>query len=783
MSGTGSKPRDTVIRHLMLGATTALIVGAVDGAWSARGTDLNLLLCAALSAGTLAIAGAILGLAQAALLIVIEPIAHRGAWRSRWQAAMNTDLTGDRTPVVAFHAWLASGVVVGTLLLLGFVSLLSRLERIKEVALRETVLIMGAAGIVIGSLVLSSIARPMFASLCTRIDRAWGLPRPRSRLLRYALFVVLPAVLLLGPMFTEFGVKLGILTAPLALALFFVAEGLLWRLAQTIRKKWFDPGGGRSALAVRLVAGLLLASVATSFALFELWQGASAAVDAGQVMPSVAVKLQRLTDVDGDGVSSLFGGADCAAFDASRSPMNSEIPNNGIDDDCDGHEMTAATRVVPELAAFYGQLPDSKKKRFNVLWLVVDSLRPDHLSAYGYGKKTSPYMDELAKDAWLFTRAYSQSSTTALSMPSMLSGRRPSSMQWKGGYPETFESEWMLPQLLNNEGYDTTLAINRYVVKHLKGLQRDFQQVVSVPAGADWKSGDYIISNVVSAVEDAKRAGRPFFIMAHFDDVHHPYRAHQGRSVPNFPSSQRNIPAYDSCIANFDNMLRFLTSYLEQAGVWNDTIVILTADHGEEFGEHGGAIHSLTCYAESVHVPLILRIPGFEPQRISTRVALTDLVPTLLEVMSLPADRITLDGQSLFIPALAPGRVHSDRPIFCSIFQLLSGRKNFFTRSVRTDKHVLVYEALSDRVELYDAVTDPGETVDLAQSSPEIGRRAAAAVGCLGHRQSVAGQALSVARHRASQRRVSRYWRVGRNCRRQLDMTRKMTNLAAWKTI
>lgn len=719
MSDTGSKRWNTIIRHVLLGAVTAFIVGAFDGAWSARGTALNPLLGAALSAGTLAIAGAILGLAQAVLLIVIEPIAQRGAWRSRWQAAMNTDATGDRTPVVAFHAWLASGVIVGTPLLLAFASLLSRSERIKEVALRETVLIMGAAGTVIAALILSSIARPMFASLCERIDRAWGLPRPRSRLLRYALFVVLPAVLLFVPMFTEFGVQLGILTAPLALALFFVAEGLVWRLAQTIRKLWFEPGGGGRAFAIRVLAGLLLASVITSVAIFELWQGASAAVDAGRVMPSVAVKLQRLTDVDGDGVSSLFGGADCAAFDASRSPMNSEIPNNGIDDDCDGQDITTA-RVLPELEAFYGQLPDSKKKRFNVLWLVVDSLRPDHLNAYGYDKKTSPYMEEFAKDAWLFTRAYSQSSTTALSMPSMLSGRRPSSMRWKGGYPETVESEWMLPQLLSKEGYGTTLAINRYVVKHLKGLQRDFERVVSVPAGADWKSGEYIISNVVSAVEDAKRARRPFFIMAHFDDVHHPYRAHQGKSVPNFPSSQRNVPAYDRCIAHFDNMLRFLTSYLEQAGVWNDTIVILTADHGEEFGEHGGAIHSVTCYAESVHVPLIVRIPGFEPQRISSRVALTDLVPTLAEVMSLPVDRNSLDGQSLFIPALAPERAHSDRPIFCSIFQLLSGRKNFFTRSVRTDKRVLVYETLSDRVELYDAVADPGETENLAQSSPEV---------------------------------------------------------------
>jgi choline-sulfatase len=718
MPDTGSNRRATVVRHITLAATTALIVGVVDGLWGAHRAGQSPLLAAALSAGTLAAAGALVGLAQAVLVMVVSPVLERRGWLARWRAAMNADPEGERTPVVAFHAWVATVLAVGAPLVLGLAYLLRRSERIKEVALRDAVLVMGAAGALIMLLVVSAMALPILERACEKVDRSWGLPRPRSRLLRYALFVALPVGLLLVPMFTQFGVKLGVLAAPFALALFFTAEGLLWQLAQAISDRWLQPGGGANVLAVRLLAGLLVVVFAGALALFELWPGASAALSGGDVAPSVAVRLQRLTDVDRDGVSSLFGGTDCAAFDSGRSPMKTEVPNNGIDEDCDGQDARAAGRL-PELTPYYGELLDSQTKRYNVLLLVVDSLRPDHLGAYGYEKKTSPYMDELAKDAWLFTRAYSQSSTTALSMPSMLSGRRPSSMRWKGGYPQTMESEPMLPDLLREQGYDTTLAINRYVVRHLKGMQRDFEQVLTVPEGADWKSGEYIISNVISAVEDARRAERPFFVVAHFDDVHHPYRAHLGRSVPDFPSSIRNVAAYDRCIANFDNMLRFLTSYLQQAGVWDDTILILTADHGEEFREHGGAIHSLTCYVESVHVPLIVRIPGFEPMRISSRVALTDLVPTLLEAMSLPSSRFSVDGQSLFVPALAPERVPVDRPIFCSIFQLLEGRKDFFTRSVRTSEHVLVYETLSDRVELYDAVADPRESQDIAASNPE----------------------------------------------------------------
>ncbi len=161
-------------------------------------------------------------------------------------------------------------------------------------------------------------------------------------------------------------------------------------------------------------------------------------------------------------------------------------------------------------------------------------------------------------------------------------------------------------------------------------------------------------------------------------------------------------------------------SHLRNVDVWKDTIVIITSDHGEEFEEHGKTIHSQACYVESVHVPLIVRIPGYGAKRVTSPVALVDIVPTLVEVLDVQEGAPATDGQSLVVPALTPRAAPRERPIFCSIYQLLGGRRNFFTRAVRTESHSLVFEVISDQVELYDLVEDPKETVNIAEKNPEV---------------------------------------------------------------
>ncbi len=708
----------TVGRHIGLAATTGLLIGLADGVVSARGGAHGALVGALFGGGLLALVGALIGLVQGPLVrLGVRALAKFGLVQ-KWRAMNTTAPETDRGPVIEFHAWMATALVVGGVLVAAFAIFMRASTAIKEPSLRDAVLVMFVA-VAVGVMALAAaLGRPMTRALMARMDRRFGLPFPRSGLLRYLAFIALPVGGVLLPMHAVYGVKLGLMGPLFGACLFFVAQGLMWQIYRAVSPRLFAAEKGRRVGAAALSL-TLVGVMGWSVAAFGNWGPASAVAADGKTLPAAVEILQALTDVDRDGISSLFGGQDCAPFDSARSPSAREVPGNGVDEDCDGADADAQ-ETLPKLATYFDQLTPKQKKRYNVLFLVIDSLRSDHMSGNGYRKKTTPHLDEVGKDAWVFTRAYSQSSTTALSMPSMHAGRRPGSMQWKAGYPQPLHPERMLPAVMSKIGYRTTLAVNQYVKRFLKGLQRGFQEILTVPKGTDWRSGEYIISDIISAVASAKRAKRPFFITAHFDDVHHPYRAFSGRSVPRFPHKNRDISAYDRCIANMDNMLRPLFSHLRHTGVWDNTILIITSDHGEEFGEHGETIHSRSCYTESVHVPLIVRIPGFAPARIDERVSLVDLAPTLVEVLGVPRDGLHFDGQSLFVPALAPELVSKERPIFCAIFQLLRGRKNFFTRSVRTAAHTLIQETYSDTVELFDYGTDPAEKRNIAAQNEAV---------------------------------------------------------------
>ncbi|HET9957837.1 MAG TPA: sulfatase, partial [Polyangiaceae bacterium] len=431
----------------------------------------------------------------------------------------------------------------------------------------------------------------------------------------------------------------------------------------------------------------------------------------GRVLPAVLAVLQRATDLDGDGASAWFGGRDCAPFDRSRNPGAQEIPGNHIDEDCDGKdEGTSATRQLAPTYSFW----KAARNPPNVIWYVVDSLRFDHLKTYGYPFETAPALSEFAAESLVFESAFSQSSTTALSIPSMLSGRNPEQMLFDaGGFPRARPGQFYVQSVFGRNGFLTGLIINDWTRQNLPGIQHEFQRVLSAPPEHNWRSADHAVLQLIDFITVAKSERRPFFAVLHVDDVHHPYLSAQGKAVQSFPAPGE-VGRYDSGIAVFDQSFRIAIEYLKRSGLWDDTVIIVTADHGEEFGEHGGTVHSRTCYSEVTHVPLVMRVPRVSARRIKSTVALIDIVPTLLELLDRREEGGALEGQSLLIPALEPSELGSSRPVFCTIFQIADPQRPFFTRAVRKSQWSLFEESRSGALELYDVKSDPGERINLA---------------------------------------------------------------------
>jgi arylsulfatase A-like enzyme len=199
-------------------------------------------------------------------------------------------------------------------------------------------------------------------------------------------------------------------------------------------------------------------------------------------------------------------------------------------------------------------------------------------------------------------------------------------------------------------------------------------------------------------------------------DSHGPYTRHP--DIDSSPFARSTLGNYDAELAWTDETIRGIVEVVRSRRmIWDNTIVIVTADHGEEFNEHGGNSHARTCHDEVTHVPLLVRIPGVEPQRIDTRVALVDVVPTLLELTGNKTSLESLSGQSLLIPVLARDRLTPNRPIFCAMASVSDKKGTFFRRSVRQDHWSLHQDVRDGAIKLFDIQSDRSEQNDLADEA------------------------------------------------------------------
>jgi arylsulfatase A-like enzyme len=415
--------------------------------------------------------------------------------------------------------------------------------------------------------------------------------------------------------------------------------------------------------------------------------------------------------------------------------------------------MTSPRRSLPWAAASAAAIAllssaacgPAKERPRHVVLVSIDTLRADHLGCYGYDRGTSPGIDRLAGEGTLFEQACATASWTLPAHASILTGLYPRSHGvdgWQVALPVDLPT---LPAQLAAEGYATAAFVNVAILSAQRGFDRGFETWSNLrqsrtPAGET--------DRVIDAALDwlAKRDDRPVFLFLHFYDAHSDYAAlpdyqrrfvrpysgpangttdqlneyREGRLPPWGSDEARHLSdLYDAGICQLDAQLERLWDGLRAEGLWSETLLVLTSDHGEEFLEHGGVLHDSTLHEEQIRVPLIFVGPGVpRGARVREAVSQVDIMPTVLGLLGIAGPRS--EGVDL---SRAWGQPES-RPIERSIFAeadkwYAMGEPNA-RRSVRRGRYTLHYDQLSGTKRLFDISADPGEQTDLAAERPEV---------------------------------------------------------------
>ena len=331
--------------------------------------------------------------------------------------------------------------------------------------------------------------------------------------------------------------------------------------------------------------------------------------------------------------------------------------------------------------------PEKKNPHPSVVVLLLDTLRADHLGAYGYSRDTSPHLDNFAKENSLFLNAVSAAPWTPASVASILTGLYPVS---HGMMPpndrETARNAFRLnanldtlPELFGGAGYQTgAITPNPWMSKEF-GYDQGFQSYHYLLR----ERADKITDNAIELVDKMSSQSKPFFLYVHYLDPHDPYdppgefaSLYRG-AVPGkfaYPEKMSNfLGKYDGEIRFMDREIGRLFAHLRAKNAWENTIIVIVGDHGEQFMEHGNHTHGFMLHSEELHVPLMLKVPGQGSRRVETTVSTVDIFPTLLSLANVVA------------PAEVPGVSLFDEPALLARPAVLSEiRRKYSQKSVVT---------------------------------------------------------------------------------------------------
>jgi arylsulfatase A-like enzyme len=389
--------------------------------------------------------------------------------------------------------------------------------------------------------------------------------------------------------------------------------------------------------------------------------------------------------------------------------------------------------LVLGFVAWNRREPPPRPRPRNVIFILVDTLRADRLSTYGYERSTSPNLDAFARESVRFLNARSQAPCTFPSVNSLLTSRWPSAFLGQPdqavGIPEGIPS---LAEILHARGFHTVAVSASAVVRRspsrynpLGGFGRGFDVF---DEECVWKSAGCVNRR---ALPHLRKGDRPLFAYLHYLDPHGPYQPpehyrrrfalgrpdklwvrigdvnpiadwlYRGKENPGFTAQDlRHLSdLYDDEIAFFDESFDDLLAALRASGLLDESVVIFAADHGEEFLEHGHVKHCRTLFDTSLRVPLLIHVPGMDARTVSAPVQNLDLVPTLLDLLGLAPSSAPFDGRTLR-PLLEGKRAPS--PLQHALMGTL--------RSASDGRYKLIADLATHTYALYDLAADPSET-------------------------------------------------------------------------
>ncbi len=370
----------------------------------------------------------------------------------------------------------------------------------------------------------------------------------------------------------------------------------------------------------------------------------------------------------------------------------------------------------------------------NVVIFLVDTLRADRLGIYDYGRDTSPNIDAFAADAVLFERAFSVSPWTRTSVVSMFTSMYPVAHACQDKDDFAAEALVMMAEILKANGFKTGGFSTNISVSEKFNMTQGFDDFVYFkrepwlaknPGRPDpgYVPIEFMMSDTRHWLDAA--GDEPFFLYFHSTDPHWQYRA-----PGEFELWGNRLlgDLYDAEVRYTDHYFGELIAYLSKLGKLDETLIIFTADHGEELFDHGGHGHGHTLYNELLQVPLIMRHPGLKPARRHETVRLIDVLPTIIEMFALEPGDAVIQGRSL-LPLLLglPDAEPEEQFVLAEVrypskiegMSLEAGDWKLI-RTIEMQPSRAFPRGKRDAWDLYNMSRDPGELENVVRFNPEI---------------------------------------------------------------